>query len=129
MPAAQSLAMMRKYAGGMPLWPATKANPLWVHSSLWWLQDRLFAKELRGLKPAPWLRAYVKLSQQLQADVLEVAARSSKGRFPACSGFLIWMGHDAFPCCANTSIIDFDGNTKPAYDAVARVFKTKEVSQ
>ena len=38
-------------------------------------------------------------------------------------GFLIWMGHDAFPTVANTSIIDFDGNPKPAYEALKKIFR------
>ncbi len=126
MPAAQSLAMIRKYAGDQPIWPPTKDNPFWVHSSLWWLQYETFKSPLRGKKGPAALKKYVELSQSLQADVIAFAAASCKSRFPTCTGFLIWMGHDAFPCAANTSIIDFDGNPKPAYHAVAKVFKGKE---
>lgn len=126
MPGAQSLAMMRRYVGGEKTWPPTKDNQWWVHSSLWWLPGDRFKRELRGKKGAGALKTYVAASQQLQADVLELAARTCRSRFPTCSGFLVWMGHDAFPCAANTSIIDFDGNPKPAYHALAKVFKMKE---
>jgi hypothetical protein len=35
------------------------------------------------------------------------------------------MGHDSFPCTANTAIIDFDGNLKPAALALKAVWKGK----
>jgi len=126
MPGAASVSTIRKYLGDQEVLPISKNNPFWAHSSLWWLQPNTFKKELRGKRGATLLKEYVKLSQKLQADVLELAARTCKSRFPACSGFLIWMGHDAFPCAANTSIIDYDDNPKPAYHAVAKIFKAKE---
>ena len=39
-----------------------------------------------------------------------------------CGGFIVWMGHDSFPCTANTSVIDYEGNLKPAALALADVF-------
>jgi hypothetical protein len=32
------------------------------------------------------------------------------------------MGHDCYPCPANTSIVDFDGQPKPAVAALKAVF-------
>jgi len=29
-------------------------------------------------------------------------------------GFIVWMGRGCFPCMANTSFVDFEGNPKPA---------------
>jgi beta-mannosidase len=55
--------------------------------------------------------------------VLEIAAASAKERFPRCGGFLTWMGHDSFPCTANTSIVDFEGNLKPAARAVEKIYR------
>ncbi len=124
MPGCQSVAMIKKYAGELNPWPPTRDNPLWMHSSLWWLQWDQFAKDVKRMKPAEALKRFVKLSQDLQAYILSLAAASCKRRFLSCGGFIIWMGHDAFPCCANTSIIDFEGNPKPAYRAVQTVFRT-----
>ena len=50
------------------------------------------------------------------------AARASKTRFPRCGGFIVWMGHDTFPCPVSLSILDFDGKVKPAGHALAKVF-------
>jgi beta-mannosidase len=126
MPGAQSLAMMKKYAGDEDLWPAVSDNPLWTHSSLWWLPKQAMLEQIKGISGAAALKKYVLLSQQLQGDVLSLAARTCKDRFPTCGGFLIWMGHDCFPCQANTSIIDVEQNPKPAYDRVKEVFQSSK---
>ena len=74
-----------------------------------------------GREPAG-LGEYVAWSQARQAEVLRVAARACKARFPRCGGILIWMGHDSFPCTSNTSIVDFWGCPKPAALALREVF-------
>jgi beta-mannosidase len=125
MPGASPLALLKKYAGKEKLWPPSKDNPWWNHASLWWLQYELFKPQLKGLKPASALKRYIELSQQRQAEILKLAARSCKDRFPRCAGILIWMGHDAFPTAANTSLVDFDANPKPAYDVLANIFRSK----
>jgi len=33
------------------------------------------------------------------------------------------MGHDCFPCPSNNSVIDCDGNLKPAANALRAVFR------
>jgi len=65
---------------------------------------------------------YVEWSQQRQAELLRIAAECCRRRFPRCGGFIVWMGHDCFPCTSNTAIIDFHGRPKPAARALAEVF-------
>jgi beta-mannosidase len=36
----------------------------------------------------------------------------------------VWMGHDCFPCPSNTSVIDFAGKPKPAWEALKEVFNS-----
>jgi beta-mannosidase len=122
-PGASSAALFRRLKGNLPATPGTVANPLWRRTS-WWIEWPEFVSTI-GREPHD-LDEYVQWSQERQARALEIAARSAKGRFPACGGFLIWMGHDSFPCTANTSIIDFDGNLKPAAYAVRRIFSGDE---
>ncbi|MHB1001132.1 MAG: hypothetical protein ACYC27_17960 [Armatimonadota bacterium] len=43
-------------------------------------------------------------------------------RFPKCGGVILWMGHDCFPCPANTSVVDFNGDPKPAAIAISKIF-------
>jgi beta-mannosidase len=89
-----------------------RTRQLWTHSSGWWLAefDRTATDDL-----ATWVTE----SQERQARLLAVAAGASARRFPACAGFLVWLGHDAFPCAVSLSLLDFDGRPKPAAAAVA----------
>jgi beta-mannosidase len=122
-PSTESIELLHKYRGTCEVWPPLRENPYWAHSSLWWMQWDRFKDQLKDLAPLDALTKYVELSQALQAEALTIAASSCKNRFPKCGGFLVWMGHDAFPCPANTAIIDFAQQPKPAYHALAKVFK------
>jgi beta-mannosidase len=51
-----------------------------------------------------------------------IASENCLKRFPSCGGIIFWMGHDSFPCTANTSLIDFDGEPKPALLALSQLF-------
>ena len=53
MSGATSLPTLKKYAGNQKLWPVKKTNPFWAHTSLWWLQDHIFAKKLLPLGKPP----------------------------------------------------------------------------
>ena len=119
---AQSVEMTNKYKGGFNAFPANKENPLWDQSGDWVEWD-VYLEEHQGKEP-PSLNAYVTWSQERQAKGLAIALKACKKRFPACGGLIIWMGHDSFPCTANTSIIDFDGNPKPAAYKLSKIWKT-----
>ncbi len=125
MPGAQAADLTRQYADGPEL-PADFSNPYWTHTNGWWIQWEDYLRE--GGDPDN-LDAYVAWSQQRQADALAYAAAACKRRFPRCGGFIIWMGHDCYPCPANTSIVDFLGRPKPAALAVAEVFRGEGVGE
>lgn len=85
---------------------------LWAHSASWWMS------------PADdGSNAAIHESQARQARLLREAARASKSRFPRCGGFLIWMGHDAFPCPVSLAVLDYWGRPKPAAAALGEVFR------
>jgi len=123
-PGASSAELIREYKGDLPEIPGTTANPLWRRTS-WWIEWPVFVEEY-GREPAN-LEEYVTWSQERQKRALSIAARASKERFPRCGGFLIWMGHDSFPCTANTSIIDFHGNPKPAALAIGEIYNDERL--
>ena len=120
MPGAADLATIEKYSGGEEAWPPT--TELWRHASAWWTQWNRLRHLYGGLEPKTALQQYVKHTQEEQAEAYAFAARACKQRFPQSGGFLVWMGHDCFPCPSNNSIIDFDGNLKPAALALKQVF-------
>ncbi|MFP4499838.1 MAG: glycosyl hydrolase 2 galactose-binding domain-containing protein [Candidatus Hydrogenedentota bacterium] len=122
-PAAAPLTLIERYRGGMDLWPPTQEY--WLHGGAWWIQWERLSKELANSEAKTALEEYIRRTQADQAKAYATAARACKQRFPRCGGFIIWMGHDCFPCPANNSVIDFDRNPKPAYKALAEVFKSQ----
>ena len=120
-PGASPAALIRKYAEkNMNQTPGLSDNPLWRYPLGWWNEVPVFIAE-HGHEPSS-PEEYVDWNQQRQATVLRYAAASCKARFPACGGIIIWMGHDCFPISANTAILDFDGEYKPAALALKEVF-------
>lgn len=118
-PGASPLEIICRYKGDLADYPCTYDNPLWRRTS-WWIEWPVFVKEM-GREPRD-LDEYVHWSQQRQTLALTIAVSACKKRFPRCGGVILWMGHDCFPCTANTSIIDFHGQPKPAGRAVGEVF-------
>jgi beta-mannosidase len=120
-PGASSVAVIQAYAGELDLLPVSTRNPLWRRHSSWWIEAEQFAVE-QGREPQG-LEEYVAWSQARQARALAIAVGACKGRFPRCGGILLWCGHDCFPCSANTSIIDFHGQPKPAALALREIWR------
>ena len=116
-PGPSSADMIGRYAGDCDVMPC-KENPLWRRTG-WWLEIDQYIKEMGGSPES--LEAYVEWGQGRQATILTEALKACRGRFPECGGYIIWMGHDSFPCTANTSIVDFEGNPKPAATILAKI--------
>lgn len=119
-PGASSVALIEECSGDCATVPGTTENPLWNRTP-WWIEWPEFVRE-HGREPAD-LAEYVAWSQQRQARALAIAVRACKDRFPRCGGIILWMGHDCFPCTANTAIVDYRGNPKPAALAVGQIFR------
>jgi beta-mannosidase len=120
-PGAMSAKMINKYAGDFDPLPASMENPIWRNVS-WWVEWEDFKYDHNG-QGTNSLEEYVNWSQKRQAEGLAIALKTNKDRFPRCGGFILWMGHDAFPCMVNTSIMDFDGNLKPAALELSKIWK------
>ena len=121
MPGFAPEALIRRYAGELDPWPADMANPLWKRVS-WWVQWDEFQRE-EGRAPVS-LAEMAAWSQARQARALEIAFAACKRRFPRCGGFIVWMGHDTFPCFSNTSLVDCEGAPKPAAEAFRHIALT-----
>ncbi|HEX2948776.1 MAG TPA: glycoside hydrolase family 2 TIM barrel-domain containing protein [Armatimonadota bacterium] len=124
MPGCSPVDLIEQYCDGMAL-PADTNNPFWRLCGGWWIQWDDYLNQ--GGDPHD-LAQFVTWSQTRQADALAYAVRACKRRFPACGGFIIWMGHDCYPCPANTAVIDYLGRPKPAALAVSKVFHEKIVN-
>jgi beta-mannosidase len=120
-PGTMDLERLKSYVPSLDILPIAQSNPVWGRTS-WWIESDVFAQEF-GRFPDD-AAEYFTWSQRRQAEALRIAATSSKRRFPACGGIIIWMGHDCYPCAANTSVIDVDAVPKPAYHTLRKVFTT-----
>jgi beta-mannosidase len=120
---ASRAELIRRYAGGEATWPPDSAY--WRHASGWWTQWDRLREKFAAAAPATALELFTEYTRREQAEKLAFAIHAKKAQFPRCGGFLIWMGHDAFPCLANTSIIEFDHALKPAAHAIAAVFHAR----
>ena len=121
-PGANPVEIIRRYKGGYPEFPPTAEGGYWDHPTAWWL-DWCLLVEIHGREPAD-LEEYVAWSQEHQAQTLALGVRSCKDRFPRCGGVLLWGSHDTASIPANTSIIDFRGNPKPAALALKEVWRS-----
>lgn len=122
-PGASSAEILHKYAGEFEVFPASTDNPYWTRLTTWWNDWQKMIK-IHGRTPDD-LDEYITWSQKYQAEMLSGEMAACKARFPRCGGVLMWSGHDTFPLTINTSLIDFDGNFKPAARAVAQVWHSR----
>ena len=119
-PGASSAELLRKYKGDLKVFPCSSYSPLWNRNP-WWIDWPKFIQK-KGHAPEN-LEEFVAWGQARQSAAPALATRAALSRFPACGGFMVWMGRDAFPCSANTDVIDFDGNLKSAAAALAKVYR------
>lgn len=123
-PGASSVEIIRKSLGNCKELPITPENPFWRRTSPWWIETDQFVAEHK--RPPESLEEMVGWSQERQKQALCIAVKACKDRFPRCGGIIIWMGHDCYPCGANTSIIDFEGNPKPAALALKEIWRSPQ---
>ena len=124
-PSASPVEILKRYCGGMELWPPSIDNPFWRYRSPWWIQWDYLAERYGFDASREELGRYVAVSQAEQARTLAYVVASCKRRFPRCGGVILWMGHDIYPCSSNTAVVDFDGKPKPAAEALKEVFRGK----
>jgi beta-mannosidase len=119
-PGAMSVELIKKYSGKFSPWPTSLDNPLW-RTVNWWNEWDEYTSATPEKNRS--LEHYVRWSQGRQTRGLAIALKTCKDKFPACGGFLIWMGHDCFPCPVNTSLIDFKGNVKPVVYELSEIWR------
>ncbi len=122
-PGCASADTIREFSGGLEPMPVSSHNSAWRRPLTWWVEAEQFAAELNR-EPLS-LEEYVEWSQSRQARAIETLVSACKSRFPRCGGVLLWCGHDSFPCPANTSILDYHGQPKPAAIAVGEVWRRR----
>ncbi|OHB54152.1 MAG: hypothetical protein A2Y12_16885 [Planctomycetes bacterium GWF2_42_9] len=117
-PGPSSTEIIEKYCGDIDPFPCNLENPLWARTP-WWCEWKEFISE-NGRQPVD-LNEYVAWGTNRQSKALVISIQNCLHRLGQCGIFIIWMGHDCFPCTANTSILDFEGNYKPAAYQIKKI--------
>lgn len=108
------------------LWPPDRSNAVYRHLGEWWnnadLVQRVFGGRLDSVERVQ------RASQLLQAAGLQYAVESDRRRAPRCSMVLVWQLNESFPNAWCTSAVDYRGDAKPAYHAVARAFAPRRAT-
>ena len=77
-------------------------------------------RELGEERPAT-LGGFIEASQRAQAKAYGMAIEAHVGARPHCMGTMLWQLNDCWPG-PSWSIIDYEGNPKPAFGAVKELF-------
>jgi beta-mannosidase len=107
-------------------WPADRGNPVYRHLGEWW-DNAPLVQDAFGGRLAD-VGAMLRASQLLQATGLQYAVEADRRRAPRASMVLPWQLHESFPNAWCTSSVDYHGEPKPAYHAVARAFAADRVT-
>ena len=107
-------------------WPANRTNPVYRHLGEWWNNADQVA-ELFGGRPDT-LETLNRASQLLQATALQYAVEADRRRSPRCSMVLPWQLNESYPNAWCTAAVDFRGDPKPAYFAVARAYERRRAT-
>lgn len=100
--------------------PIDRSNPLSRHLGEWWNNAHLVSELLPGADAE--LESMRAASQWLQATGLAVSVEADRRRWPRCSMVLPWQLAESYPNTWCTAAVDFRGESKPAFAAVARAF-------
>jgi beta-mannosidase len=105
--------------------PVTLDNVYWHHLGAWWVKRPAWGAAFGEITDVPTL---VRATQYLQADGLRYALEADRRRKFQNSGTLPWQFNEPYPMAACTSAVDYYGQPKPAYYAVARSYAPVLVS-
>ncbi len=100
-------------------------NIYWEHHGAWWgtyYRDTTFFGEIEDLK------LFTQCSQYMQAEGLRFIVEANRRRKFQNSGSIIWQLQEPWPNASCTNLIDYYGETKPAYYWVQQSYANKHIS-
>jgi beta-mannosidase len=106
-------------------WPATLDNPIYQHRGAWWNQQAAWYTVFGAIDD---IETLTHATQFLQAEGLRYALESDRRRKYHNSGTLPWQFNEPYPMATCTSAVDYYGQAKPGYYAVARAYQPLQVS-
>lgn len=106
-------------------WPPALDNRYWEHLGAWWVKQPVWQAVFGPVADIPTL---VRATQLMQAEGLRYALEANRRRKYQNSGSLPWQFNEPYPMAACTSAVDYYGQAKPSYYAVARAYAPLQVS-
>jgi beta-mannosidase len=106
-------------------WPATLDNPIYQHLGAWWNQEKSWRVVFGEVSD---IETLARATQFMQAEGLRYALESDRRRKYQNSGTLPWQFNEPYPMATCTSAVDYYGQPKPSYYAVARAYQPLLVS-
>lgn len=107
-------------------WPTDRSNPVYRHLGEWWNNAPFVSEAFGGRLDS--VERMQRASQFLQATGLAYAVEADRRRAPRCSIVLPWQLAESYPNAWCTSVVDYRGDAKDAYFAVARAFLPNRVT-
>lgn len=130
MDGTSSVKSLRKFLPKDALYPTPMSGDArWQHHGEWW--GTYFRDcEIFGTieKKKEELETFVKCSQYMQAEGLRFIIEADRRRAFQNSGVIIWQLNEPWPNASCTNLMDYYGETKPAYYQVKKTFETLHVS-
>ena len=105
--------------------PVTLDNPIWEHLGAWWVKAAMWRETFGDISD---IERLVRATQLTQADGLRYALEADRRRKYQNSGTLPWQFNEPYPMAACTSAVDYYGQPKPVYYAVAHAYEPVHVS-
>ena len=120
-PGASPVALIEKYAGDFATFPATTDNPYWTRLTTWWIDWDAAGRPPRAGAGGSGRVRRVEPGEPGPDD--EPRDAGLQGALPALRRGADVVRARYLPAAINTSLIDFDGNLKPAALAVREVWR------
>jgi beta-mannosidase len=105
--------------------PVSLENVYWQHLGAWWVKLPMWRETFGEITDMEML---VRATQLMQAEGLRYALEANRRRQYQNSGTLPWQFNEPYPMAACTSAVDYYGQAKPSYYAVARVYAPLHIS-
>lgn len=106
-------------------WPASKDNRIYFHRGSWWNNEALVQESFGGIDSVALLS---RASQFLQHEALRYALESNRRRQWRNSGSIPWQFNEPYPNAWCTNAVDYYGQPKGGYWAVARAYEPVAVT-
>lgn len=130
MDAVSCVKSLKKFLPGESLRPTPmSSDPFWQHHGEWW---GTYFRDCSMFGPIgrteTELERFVACSQYMQSEGLRFILEADRKRAYQNSGTIIWQLNEPWPNASCTSLIDYYGETKPAYYQVKRAYEPCHIS-